>query len=32
MVMAHIIGLYPKVAIGSTAFLYSAEDSVTARS
>ncbi|SPH18244.1 putative L,D-transpeptidase YnhG [Defluviimonas aquaemixtae] len=32
MVMAHINGLYPKVAIGSTAFLYSAEDSVTAQS
>ncbi|NNK68403.1 MAG: L,D-transpeptidase, partial [Rhodobacteraceae bacterium] len=24
--------LYPKVAFGSTAYLYSAEDSVTARS
>lgn len=32
MVMAHIIDLYPQVALGSTAFLYSAEDSVTARS
>ncbi len=32
MVMAHIIDLYPKVALGSTAFLYSAEDSVTSRS
>ena len=32
MVMAHINELYPRVAIGSTAFLYSAEDSVTARS
>ncbi|WP_424930432.1 L,D-transpeptidase [Amaricoccus tamworthensis] len=32
MVMAHINDLYPNVAIGSTAFLYSAEDSVTARS
>ncbi len=32
MVMAHINELYPKVAIGSTAILYSAEDSVTARS
>ncbi len=32
MVMAHINDLYPSVAIGSTAFLYSAEDSVTARS
>jgi lipoprotein-anchoring transpeptidase ErfK/SrfK len=32
MVMAHINELYPKVAGGSTAYLYSAEDSVTARS
>lgn len=32
MIMAHINELYPKVAIGSTAYLYSAEDSVTARS
>lgn len=32
MVMAHIIELYPKVAIGSTAFLYPAEDGVTAQS
>ena len=32
MVMAHINELYPRVAIGSTAYLYSAEDSVTARS
>lgn len=32
MVMAHINDLYPNVAIGSTAFLYSAEDSVTTRS
>jgi len=32
MVMAHINDLYPNVAVGSTAFLYSAEDSVTARS
>ena len=32
MVMAHINGLYPTVAIGSTAYLYSTEDSVTARS
>ena len=32
MVMAHINELYPKVALGSTAFLYSAEDSVTASS
>jgi lipoprotein-anchoring transpeptidase ErfK/SrfK len=32
MVMAHINDLYPTVAVGSTAFLYSAEESVTARS
>ena len=32
MVMAHIIDLYPNVKLGSTAFLYSAEDSVTPRS
>lgn len=32
MVMAHINELYPKVAIGSTAILYSAENRVTARS
>ncbi len=32
MVMAHINGLYPNVAIGSTAFLYSAENSVAAQS
>ncbi|WP_093039245.1 L,D-transpeptidase [Roseovarius azorensis] len=32
MVMAHINHLYPNVATGSTAFLYSAEDSVTPRS
>ena len=32
MVVAHINDLYPNVAVGSTAFLYSAEDSVTARS
>lgn len=32
MVMAHIIGLYPGVAIGSTAFLYSADGVVTAQS
>ncbi|MEM6372025.1 MAG: L,D-transpeptidase [Pseudomonadota bacterium] len=32
MVMAHINALYPNVAVGSTATLYSAEDSVTARS
>jgi lipoprotein-anchoring transpeptidase ErfK/SrfK len=32
MVMAHINELYPNVKIGSTAFLYSAEDSVTAQS
>ena len=32
MVMAHINELYPNVDIGSTAFLYSAEDSVTAGS
>lgn len=30
MVMAHINDLYPRVRKGSTAFLYSAEDSVTA--
>ncbi len=32
MVMAHINDLYPKVAIGSTAFLHSVEDSVSADS
>lgn len=32
MVMAHINDLYPNVEIGSTAFLYSAEESVTPRS
>lgn len=32
MVMAHINELYPNVEIESTAHLYSAEDSVTARS
>lgn len=32
MVMAHINDLYPNVELGSTAHLYSAEDSVTARS
>jgi len=32
MVMAHINDLYPKVEIGSTAFLYSPEESVTPRS
>ncbi len=32
MVMAHINDLYPNVETGSTAYLYSAEDSVTARS
>ena len=32
MVMAHINDLYPKVRIGSTAFLYSAEDSVGTQS
>jgi lipoprotein-anchoring transpeptidase ErfK/SrfK len=32
MVMAHINDLYPNVDIGSTAFLYSAEESVTAES
>ena len=32
MIMAHINDLYPNVKIGSTAFLYSAEDSVKARS
>jgi lipoprotein-anchoring transpeptidase ErfK/SrfK len=31
MVMAHINDLYPNVEVGSTAFLYSAEDSVTPR-
>ena len=30
MVMAHINGLYPRVQIGSTAYLYSPEGSVTA--
>lgn len=32
MVMAHINDLYPNVKLGSTAFLYSAEDSVSAQS
>lgn len=32
MVMAHINELFPRVETGSTAFLYSAEDSVTAQS
>ena len=32
MVMAHINALYPQVAVGATAHLYSTEDSVTARS
>ena len=32
MVMAHINDLYSKVEIGSTAFLYSVAESVTARS
>ena len=32
MVMAHIIGLYEQVETGSTAFLYPAEDSITASS
>ena len=32
MVMAHIKDLYPNVELGSTAYLYSAEDSVTAGS
>lgn len=32
MVMAHIIGLYDQVATGSTAYLYAAENGVTARS
>ena len=32
MVMAHINALYPNVELGSTAVLYSAEDSVTATS
>ena len=31
MVMAHINDLYPKVRIGSTAYLYSAEESVVAQ-
>lgn len=30
MVMAHINGLYPRVQIGATAYLYSPEGSVTA--
>jgi hypothetical protein len=32
MVMAHINQLYPEVEINSTAFLYSAKESVTAQS
>ena len=32
MVMAHIIGLYDQVAAGSTAYLYAAENGVTAQS
>lgn len=32
MVMAHTKDLYPNVELGSTAYLYSAEDSVTAGS
>ena len=32
MVMPHINSLYPLVAMGSTAYLYSAEESVTSRS
>ncbi|QFU07226.1 putative L,D-transpeptidase YnhG precursor [Rhodobacteraceae bacterium THAF1] len=32
MVMAHINQLYPKVELGSTAYLYSADDSVSPRS
>ncbi len=32
MVMPHINELYPRVKVGSTAFLYSAENSVTAQS
>lgn len=32
MVMAHINALYPKVRVGSTAYLYSAEESVVPRS
>ncbi|WBU57728.1 L,D-transpeptidase [Paracoccus sediminicola] len=32
MVMAHIITLYPQVAMGSTAYLYDADGTVTARS
>lgn len=31
MVMAHIIGLYDQVAVGSTAYLYAPEDWVTAQ-
>lgn len=31
MIMAHINDLYPNVKVGSTAYLYSAEDSVTAQ-
>lgn len=32
MVMAHIIGLYDQVSIGSTAFLYPPEEAISARS
>jgi hypothetical protein len=32
MIMAHINQLYPNVRTGSTAYLYSAEESVVARS
>ena len=32
MVMAHIIGLYDRVEIGSTAYLYSADGTLTAAS
>jgi lipoprotein-anchoring transpeptidase ErfK/SrfK len=32
MVMAHINGLYEEVGVGAQAYLYPAEDAVTARS
>jgi lipoprotein-anchoring transpeptidase ErfK/SrfK len=32
MVMAHINGLYEEVGVGAQAYLYPAEDGVTARS
>jgi lipoprotein-anchoring transpeptidase ErfK/SrfK len=32
MVMAHIIGLYEQVETGATAFLYPAEEGITAQS